>query len=265
MKMYIDNNVLSRPRQGIAEHGTFGLRKVFVIHDSLDDRDLDRIAYTVGGRDYVLPVEGTRHQVLSATVGWSSLQGYTLGNLSSHTETLRHWVEFRPHTTIVTLGQRDIVQNYQVREGDTFVMAALRALREFVNQGRRETSSAEELAEYDYRVNNNHCFVLSTPRNLVDAVEGIMPWKYDNIQEAVTEEMVNRRGDFYRENVFIMTAGQDLVLSIRRAIMKTLCNMCRLHYREYNLSVKYWDIGGCDDPSGASSLRDRLEGGERAE
>ena len=38
MKMYIDNNVLSRPRQGIAEHGTFGLRKVFIIHDSLDDR-----------------------------------------------------------------------------------------------------------------------------------------------------------------------------------------------------------------------------------
>ena len=198
-------------------------------------------------------------------MGWSSLQGYTLGILSSHTETLRHWVDFRPHVTIITLGQRDIVQNYQVREGDAFVMTALTALRDFIGQGRRELSSTEELAEYEYRIQNNHCFVLSTPRNLEEAAEGLMPWKYENIQVKVTEEMVTRRGEFYRENVFIMTAGQDLVFSIRKAIMKTLCTMCRLHYREYNLSVKYWDIGGCDDPSGASSLRDRLEGGERAE
>ena len=236
-----------------------------MIHDSLDDRDLDRIAVTIAGRDYIIPVEGTRHQVLYATVEWSSLQDYTLSNLPFHRETVRQWAEYKPHVTIITLGQRDIVQNAQVREGDTFVMAALGALREFISQGRREISSEEELAEYNHRVNFNHCFVLSTPRDLVDAVEGIRPWKYDNIQEVVTEEMVNRRGDFYRQNVFIMTAGQDLVLSIRRAIMKTLCIMCRLYYREYNLSVKYWDIGGCDDPNGASSLQDKFEGGERAE
>ena len=77
----------------------------------------------------------------------------------------------------------------------------------------------------------------------------------------VTEQLIERRKEFYRENIFIMTRGCDIALNIRKAVSKLLCTMCRMNYRNYNLYVKYFDIAGCDDPRGASSLIDKFQEG----
>ena len=110
----------------------------------------------------------------------------------------------------------------------------------------------------------NHCFVLSTPANLIKEVKGYKPWQYDKDQKGVMEEMVERRKEFFLENIFVMTPGRDLVCSIGEAINKILCIHCGLNYRHFNLFVKNFDTAGCDDPEGATALRERVLRGERA-
>ena len=181
-----------------------------------------------------------------------------MSNIPWERQLVERWVAYKPHVTVVTLGREDLLSNSQVREGYTFALAAKGALKQLVIEGERCTRQPMEIEEYRYRMKYNHCFILVTPSNLVSAVEGLETWQYDEIQKAVRQGLTARRKDLYKENIFVTTPGRDLMFSIRDAVSKILCINCGSNYRTFNLYVRHFEMAGCDDFQGATTLRERL-------
>ena len=171
---------------------------------------------------------------------------------------VERWVAYKPHITVVTLGREDLISNSQVREGYTFALAAKGALKQLVKEGERCVRQPMEIEEYRYRMKYNHCFILVTPSNLVTAVEGLESWQYDEIQKGVRQGLIAKRKEFHKENMFVTTPGRDLMFSIRDAVAKILCINCGANYRSFNLYVRHFEMGGCDDFQGATALRERI-------
>ena len=186
-----------------------------------------------------------------------------LSDLPWHRETVEKWAAYKPHLTVVTLGRADLVSNTKMRQGYTFALGAKGALKQFVAEGERWARQPMEIEEYRYRMKYNHCFILVTPSNLASAVEGLETWQYDEIQRAVRQGLTARRRDFYSENVFVTTPGRDLMFSIRDAVSKILCINCGSNYRTFNLYVRHFEMGGCDDFQGATNLMERISLGEQ--
>ena len=63
----------------------------------------------------------------------------------------------------------------------------------------------------------------------------------------MTQRLVEKRKDFYMENIFVMKTGTDLANDIRQAVAKLLCTRCRLNYASWNLFTQYFNQAGCDD------------------
>ena len=53
---------------GMAEGTDFGRQRVFVIHDGIEEAQLDDLCIVSGGRSYFKDSEDTRHQPLSAVM-----------------------------------------------------------------------------------------------------------------------------------------------------------------------------------------------------
>ena len=100
---------------------------------------------------------------------------------------------------------------------------------------------------------------MATPKYLMENMSQIQPGEYDKIKTAATDAMLKKREEFYEENVIAFKVGRNIVEDIREAVSKLLCLRCRSNYSNYGTPVKCFELGGCDDPRGASMLRDKQE------
>ena len=239
--------------QGIAEGTVFGRRKVFVIHDGLEEAKLDKICMESDGRHYFKAVEDTRHSPLSATMARSCIGNGPLCTLTSEKETVRQWAQFRPTITVIVLGQQDLIKLKLMRDGRVYAHWAQGTIKELVEEGREFT---EDKMEYDYRMRWGHWFLLATPKCLMESMSQIQPGEYDKIKTAATDAMLKKREEFYEENVIVFKVGVNIVENIREAVSKLLCLRCRNNYSNYGTPVKCFGLGGCDDPKGESLLMD---------
>ena len=260
------NNKKSKPRKchppnpsaGLAEGSALGSRRVFIVTDNSDRSERNKITLESEGRYYFKCMEGSRHTILNASVVWNDLPQGKLSELPWDRELVKRWVAYKPHLTVVNLGRQDLIANTQVRDGYTFALSAKGALKQLVAEGEKRTRQHMEIEEYRFRMKNYHCFILVTPSNLMSAVEGLETWQYDEIQRGVRRGLIARRQDFFKQNVFVTTPGRDLMLNIGEAVSKILCINCGGNYRSFNLYVRHFETGGCDDLQGATALRERL-------
>ena len=246
------------PSAGFAEGSSLGSRRVFIITDNSDKSERNKITLESEGRYYFKCMEGSRHTILNAGVVWNDLPQGKLSELPWDRELVRRWVAYKPHITVVSLGRQDLITNTQVRDAYTFALSAKGALKQLVAEGEKRTRQPMEIEEYRFRMRNYHCFILVSPNNLVSAVEGLDTWQYDEIQRVVRQGLIARRQDFFKQNVFVTTPGRDLMFNIREAVSKILCINCGGNYRSFNLYVRHFETGGCDDLQGATALRESL-------
>ena len=104
-----------------------------------------------------------------------------------------------------------------------------------------------------------HKFILTTPRGLERTVAQLKSHEYENIKGDITKALIENREDLYSQNVLVVETGVDLAGEIRRSVAKLICTRCQLNYTFWNIFTKYFNHAGCDDPRGASMLRDKLE------
>ena len=175
-------------------------------------------------------------------------------------DTIMQWAQFQPTITVIVLGQQDLLGNKLMRDRDIYTHWAQSAIKELVEAGRKFRNTTEDKLEYDYRMRWEHRFLLATPRCLMERVSHMQLWEYDRLKTAATEAMVQKRKDFYMDNIIVFRLQVTVVEDIRKAVSKLLCLRCRASYSSYGMPVKHFEQGGCDDPRGASLLMDRRQG-----
>ena len=242
--------------QGMTERTDFGRRRVFVIHDGIEEAELDELCMESNGKSYFKAIEDTRHSPLSATMARSYVRNGSLCALTSEKEIMRRWAQFRPTITVIVLGQQDLIKLKLMRDGRVYTHWTQGVMQEWVEEGREVT---EDKMEYDYRMKWGHWFLLATPKCLMENMSQIQPGEYDRIRTTAAEAMLQKRKEFYEENVIVFKVGRNIVEHIREAVSKLLCLGCRGNYSRYGIHVEWFELGGCDDPRGASMLRDRQE------
>ena len=95
---------------GMAEGTDFGRQRVFVIHDGIEEAELDDLCIVSNGKSYFQAIEDTRHSPLSATMVRSHVRNGLLCTLLAEEEIMVQWAQFRPTITVIVLGQQDVIQ-----------------------------------------------------------------------------------------------------------------------------------------------------------
>ena len=137
-----------------------------------------------------------------------------------------------------------------------------RTIRDLIQEGKNYIHSRDALIEYEHRMMFGHKFILATPRRLERIVAQLKVHEYEAIRGDVTKSLIDKRKDLYSQNVLVVETGVDLAGEIRRSVAKLICTRCQLNYTFWNIYAKYFNHAGCDDPRGASMLRDKIEEGE---
>ena len=244
--------------QGIAEGSTFGRKKIFVIHDGIEETELDKMCTEKNGRHYFEAIEDTRHSPLSATMQRSCFKNGYLFAITAEKEIMKQWVQFKPTITTIVMGQQDLMKLESFRDADVFTQWAIAGIEELVETGRRY---AEDKTEYDHRMKWGHWFLLATPKYLTENMRQRQPGEYNRIRTAVEEAMIEKRKEFHEKNVIVFKAGRNIVEHIREAVSKLVCHRCRSNYNRYGVRVGWFEFGGCDDSIGEEWICGILEEG----
>ena len=230
--------------QGIAEGSTFGRKKIFVIHDGIEEAELDKMCIEKNGRQYFEAIEDTRHSPLSATMQRSCIRDGYLFAITAEEETMKQWIQFKPTITTIVMGQQDLIR---FKDATVFTKWAICGIEELVEVGRKY---AEDKTEYDYRMKWGHWFLLTTPKYLRENRGQVQPEEYERIRTAAAKTMLENRDEFHDINVIVFEAGRDIVAGIREAISKLLCIRCKNRIERFGTPVECMEMGGCDDPEG---------------
>ena len=249
MKTGFFSGVVVRPRPGVMER--LGNKKVFIIHDGIEETELDRLCMEIGGRNNFKFSENTKHTPVKAFVGRKCVEEKAMRGLLSE-ETITQWVQFRPDVTVLVFGQKDIVELKLFRCSVVYTHWAQGDIEELVKKGRE---FAEDKQEYDLRMKEGHWFLFAAPKCLMEDVEGITASDYEEIKTKHTAMMVQRREEFHADRIITFKVGVDIVEDIRGAVAKLLCLRCGTEYDTFGTPVRCFEMGGCDDPSGESLLR----------
>ena len=193
---------------------------------------------------------------------WSNLEGHPLSTLAQQQEAIMRWVESEPQVTMITLGQIDLLNIRKMRQGREFVETVKSTIRDLIQEGKNYIQSRDGLIEYEYRMMFGHKFILATPRRLEKIVVQLKVHEYENIKGDVTKALIDSRKDLFTENILVVETGVDLAGEIRRSVAKLICTRCQPNYIFWNIYAKYFNHAGCDDPRGASMLKDKIEEGE---
>ena len=242
------SGVVVRPRPGVMER--LGNKKVFIIHDGIEETELDRLCMEIGGRYRFRFSENTMHVPVSAMVGRKCVDKLCVDLLSK--ETVTQWVQFRPDVTVLVLGQKDIVDLKMMRCSVVYTHWAKGDIQELMEKGRE---LAEDKQEYDHRMKEGHWFLFATPKCLMEDVEGMTASMYQDIKLKHTAMMIQKREEFHANRIITFKVGEDLIVDMGRAISKLLCFRCSAELDTFGTPVRCFEMGGCDDPSGESLLR----------
>ena len=243
------SGVVVRPRPGVMER--LGNKKVFVIHDGIEESELDRLCMEIGGRNNFKFSENTKHTPVKAFVGRKCVEEKAMRGLLSE-ETITQWVQFRPDITVLVLGQKEIVDLKLFRCSVVYIQWTQGDIKELVERGRE---FAEDKQEYDLRMKEGHWFLFATPKCLMEDVEGMTASMYQDIKLKHTAMMIQKRKEFHANRIITFKVGEDLIVDMGRAISKLLCFRCNAELDTFGTPVRCFEMGGCDDPSGESLLR----------
>ena len=242
------SGVVVRPRPGVMER--LGNKKVFIIHDGIEETELERLCMVIGGRCRFRFSENTMHVPVSTTVRRKCVDKLCVDLLSK--ETVTEWVQAKPDITVLVIGQQDIVNLKMFRCPVVYTHWAKGDIEELMEKGRE---LVEDKQEYDHRMKEGHWFLFATPKCLMEDVEGITASQYQDIKLKHTAMMIQKREEFHASRIITFKVGEDLIVDMGRAISKLLCFRCSSELDTFGTPVRCFEMGGCDDPKGESLLR----------
>ena len=225
------------------------MKKIMIIHDGVNEAEIERFCAVVDGRCRFNFAPGSRHVPVSATVRRLRVNG--LGDLLSE-GTVAQWVQCRPDITVLVLGQQDIVKYEPFRCPNVYAEWAKGDIEELVEKARE---LQEDRDDFDRRMKEGHWFLFATPRSLMQDVQEITASQYQDIKLKHTAMMIQRREEFHANRIITFKVGEDLIVDMGRAISKLLCFRCSSELDTFGTPVRCFEMGGCDDPSGESLLR----------
>ena len=225
------------------------MKKIMIIHDGVNEAEIERFCAVVDGRCRFNFAPGSRHVPVSATVRRLRVNG--LGDLLSE-GTVSQWVQCRPDITVLVLGQQDIVKYELFRCPTVYAQWAKGDIEELVEKARK---LQEDKEDFDRRMKEGHWFLFATPKCLMEDVEGMTASMYQDIKLKHTAMMIQKREEFHANRIITFKVGEDLIVDMGRAISKLLCFRCSSELDTFGTPVRCFEMGGCDDPSGESLLR----------
>ena len=232
---------------GMSEGTDHGRQRVFVIHDGIEEAQLDDLCIVNNEISYFKDREDTRHQPLSAIMVKSRVRNDLMCTLLAEEEIMAQWVQFRPTITVIVLGQQDVIHLNLMRDGGVFVHRIQNDLKDWVEKGR---GIIENKMEHDYRMTWGHWFLLATPRHLMEDIGQMTLGRYNRIRTTMEDAMIEKRDEFHEQRVIVFRAGRNVVKNIRKYVSKLLCHRCRTNYNRYGVQVGWFEYGGCDDAVG---------------
>ena len=246
-KMGFYSGVIVGPSPSGLDH--MKMKKIMIIHDGVNEAEMERFCVVVDGRCRFNFAPGSRHVPVSATVRRLRVNG--LGDLLSE-GTVSQWVQCRPDITVLVLGQQDIVKYKLFRCPTVYAQWAKGDIEELVDKARE---LVEDKEEFDLRMKEGHWFLFATPKCLMEDVEGLSASEYQDIKLKHTAMMIQKREEFHASRIITFKVGEDIIVDMGRAISKLLCFRCSSELDTFGTPVRCFEMGGCDDPKGASLLR----------
>ena len=246
-KMGFFSGIVVGPSPSVLER--VKMKKIMIIHDGVKEAEMERFCMVIDGRCRFRFAVGSEHVPVNATVRRLCVDG--LGDLLSE-GTVSQWVQCKPDITVLVVGQQDIVKYKLFRCPTVYADWAKGDIEELVEKARE---LVEDKEEFDLRMKEGHWFLFATPKCLMEDVEGLSASEYQDIKLKHTAMMIQKREEFHASRIITFKVGEDIIVDMGRAISKLLCFRCSSELDTFGTPVRCFEMGGCDDPKGASLLR----------